>query len=268
MFGRGQKENGGRRKVPAGGFTLLELLVVISIISLLMSILLPNLSAAREQAKRIHCGANIKNLTYAWYMYAGDCDGKLCSADTGWNNPGENWVADGPMIPSNSVGGTEDAVEEGVLWSYLTMVETYKCKSDASELVRSYCLSRTMNGKDCNCEHDNIRPFKMLGSISRPAEKMVFVDAYSRERWIDGSFSPVKQIDAEPPEWYCAPSRNITARHDGGFSLSLADGHWEYWKYKDPRTVRLTKWEIGPDAASPNNVDLRHMVDALEGEGQ
>ncbi|MHC4573268.1 MAG: hypothetical protein ACYS76_03925, partial [Planctomycetota bacterium] len=91
---------------------------------------------------------------------------------------------------------------------------------------------------------------------------------YSRERWIDGSFSPVKQIDAEPPEWYCAPSRNITARHDGGFSLSLADGHWEYWKYKDPRTVRLTKWEIGPDAASPNNVDLRHMVDALEGEGQ
>ena len=45
------------------GFTLIELLVVVSVITLLVSILLPSLARAREQAHRAICANNIKQIT-------------------------------------------------------------------------------------------------------------------------------------------------------------------------------------------------------------
>jgi len=60
-----------------GGFTLIELLIVISIIALLISILLPVLSGARDQAKVIQCASNQRQAGIAFHVYADDFDGVL-----------------------------------------------------------------------------------------------------------------------------------------------------------------------------------------------
>ena len=54
------------------GFTLIELLVVIAIIALLISILLPSLSRARELSKRLVCTSNIEGIGTSMKIYANE----------------------------------------------------------------------------------------------------------------------------------------------------------------------------------------------------
>ncbi len=56
------------------GFTLIELLVVIAIIAILAAILFPVFAKAREKARQISCISNMKGLSLAANMYAGDYD--------------------------------------------------------------------------------------------------------------------------------------------------------------------------------------------------
>jgi prepilin-type N-terminal cleavage/methylation domain-containing protein len=112
------KINAGRigNKARIKGFTIIELLVVISIIALLMSILLPSLNLACEQAKTVICRSNLKDIGLAFIDYAmqnteqlpplGDTDPPAVGGSDPRRYVGKHWyerLAETGLVPDGSV---------------------------------------------------------------------------------------------------------------------------------------------------------------------
>src|SRR3954453_1883667 len=98
-----------RRQPLHRGFTLVELLVVITIIGILMGLLMPALGAARESARQVQCKNNLHNI------------GLACNSHrTAWNafpsgGWGWRWTADADMeFETSQPGGWAYS-----LWPYL-----------------------------------------------------------------------------------------------------------------------------------------------------
>jgi prepilin-type N-terminal cleavage/methylation domain-containing protein/prepilin-type processing-associated H-X9-DG protein len=77
------------------GFTLVELLVVIGIIAVLIGILLPSLSKARQQANTTKCLSNLRSIGHGIQLYAADQNGFLVP---GWIAEGDDDATGGPGL--------------------------------------------------------------------------------------------------------------------------------------------------------------------------
>ena len=86
------------RRDSSRGFTIVELLVAISIIGILIALLLPAIGAAREAARRASCTNNLRQLGLGLLAHAERHNGKFCTGAFDWQRDGcvteFGWVAD------------------------------------------------------------------------------------------------------------------------------------------------------------------------------
>lgn len=122
--------------VRARGFTLIELLVVIAIIALLLGILLPSLSSARDSARRVLCQSNMRQIELAHQMYIEDFDGRFIDA----------------ALPHGSLAGD-------VRSTWLISLQSYGAAPDAlySPVDRSIWLSVEDGGNDNGANLEQLR---------------------------------------------------------------------------------------------------------------
>ena len=212
---------------PYRGFTLVELLVVVGIIALLIGILLPALSRARQAAISVQCASNLRQISNGVFMYVGDAKGK--------------------MVPySASIGSpAATAYWPQIILPYLKSVQTvWICKNfpqyDNSNLS-------TLNASDYGINLDHVAssingsPVPLsLASIRGTSHILFLADTlysvplhakYGTSSFTAGflrTYSPPDQAALSPQtaaSTFLQTNAGIDFRHTGHANVVYLDGH-------------------------------------------
>ena len=245
------EKSGGR--LTGRVFAILGIVLPVFAFCAMFVILMPALSRAREQGKRVVCHGNLKQLTLAWIMYSDENDARIVNAVAGidrredgrtFEEPwtGKDWPSDyatGGLLAAET---QEEALKAGALWPYCMTTKLYRCPAGFPGHMRTYSIVDSMNG--IAGEGLDEAPgvyIKKSPQILKPAYRVVFIDV---GHVIPDTYS----VYYDQQKWWDEPS----VRHGDGITLSFADGHSDYWRWRAAETVERGKAAIGvhsPDAA-------------------
>ena len=246
-------------------FTIIELLVVISIISMLIAILIPALGTSKNQAKMILCKNNLRQLVLANQNYSDDHHG-YCA-------PGAMDIDSDNLHRWYGIRPDKDAAfdpSKGPLANYLQSCELscpqktrYKDLSPSQGNYeygnRGYGYNLVYVGSriwESGYESPDCEQSTKLSEIDRPNETLFFADTAMVKR-IDGKAALVRYAFAEPrffvldrqPNSAWSPAPSIHFRHRKKTCIAWADGHAD-----DRKTARYDG--VNDDGTKPLKFDI------------
>ncbi len=221
----------GWRSGRSGGFTLIELLVVITIMLIVMAIMLPTVARMLSRSRRIVCLSNTRQLSFAWFCYAGDNGGNLAGCSPG----GGGWV---------DVDNTTASLTNGVLWPYLKEVKIYKCPGSRVNVPpnilaqnRSVSINDWLNGTQSKAT--------TLSGIRSLPRTLTFIEEFDDRGYLMGGFA----MWGGDSEW----TDTVGVFHDNGDNYGYADGHAEFRAYRNPGFLISVRGQHY--VSDPNDVD-------------
>jgi prepilin-type N-terminal cleavage/methylation domain-containing protein/prepilin-type processing-associated H-X9-DG protein len=251
-----------------GGFTLLELLVSISIIAVLASLLFSGFAGVKTPSRLLSCSNNLKQLQLAVYLYTMDnCDFFPANRNQrGLDNTYPNWVG-GFMYYESQIGPKgrsilADSTNEAILVSnnfghigrYSQNPKIYKCPADQSYViledgkhsrVRSYAMNWYIGSNLAN-EMAGMIPrwmfFCRASDLTSVSISSIFllVDEHE-DSIVDGTF----YVNDPSADGYWLGNAAPASHHGRSTPFAFCDGHVENKVWQDKRTlvpVSRTAW--------------------------
>lgn len=237
------------------GFTLVELLVVIGIIALLISVLLPALGRAREQANAVACLSNLKQIGMAFVMYANENKQTFPRAAPRGENVGSTPTSSVPQAPEDWIHWEEESarkrdLDQSAIAPYLgrpVSKQVLRCPGDDVEAHPTvfgiaYKFSYVFNAT-IHSAFNAPYPFGggptgtnrclRVTQIRNPSAKVILIE--EDERSInDGHWAP--GVNGATPDWLALrhdrkrrlPDNNQPQNLDRRGNAVFADGHGEF----------------------------------------
>jgi prepilin-type N-terminal cleavage/methylation domain-containing protein/prepilin-type processing-associated H-X9-DG protein len=239
-------------------FTLIELLVVIAIIAILAAILFPVFAQAREQARKISCMSNVRQIGTAAAMYTQDYDEQLVPA--GLRYPHKPTLCyecgnDPTCLTDSYWSGARAWVDWGVLtMPYTKNEQLFICPSKREWGCYGYGMNTDSSNDDFPGSPTPPGSFVEAGlppvalaAVVAPAECLFLFDSFDSnlEDAPDPAATPSNEPDTESWEtmnaWLQSERAGITHaekqgftspwRHTGGLNITWLDGHASWKKF-------------------------------------
>jgi prepilin-type processing-associated H-X9-DG protein/prepilin-type N-terminal cleavage/methylation domain-containing protein len=234
-------------------FTLVEMLVVISIIAILAGMLLPALGKARNKARQISCTSNIKQVLMGMEFYGNDYNGVLpycydpLNGSQAWNYVVYPYIYNDLQAAS---GDNEFMEKNKLLCPAMNTSRITQMGGDAKKVFTCYGMNPVAGGIKywfSGTFIDSKKIIRTLRSrVKNPSNVFLICEkepgmtngAYAAFNSAFSNFLSDNDGNALTAGVY---SRRLSGRHDRGCNFGFIDGHVEYLKAQD---ISRTSYEF------------------------